>query len=152
MSWWDAPAVELSRTLVETGREPGSRHSRPGRLDRAESGRARLRQLRLDEERRLAESAVGLTAVDLGDTILDDGHLAVLLRLLDLALSARTAGAVRGPVAAAAHGVRLQLTPAAGFSTVTTKQGRLRLDGYQLSVARAAHTTAQPLPEPRTRS
>jgi uncharacterized protein (TIGR02677 family) len=152
LSWWDAPAVELSRTLVETGREPGSRNNRPGRLDRAEPGRARLRQLRLDEEQRLAESAVGLTTVDLGDTILDDGHLAVLLRLLDLALSARTAGVVPGQVAAAAHGVRLQLTPAVGFSTVTTKQGRLRLDGYQLSIAPATHTTARHLPQPRTRS
>jgi hypothetical protein len=43
-SCWEAPAVELSRTLVETGREPGSRNNLPARLDRADSGRARLRE------------------------------------------------------------------------------------------------------------
>ncbi len=105
--------MELSRTLVETGREPGSRNSRPARLDRAEPGRAMLRQQRLADEQRLAEAAAGLARCDLDDTMLDDAHLAVLLRLLDLALAARTAGAVAGPGrrggprgAAAAHTLR----------------------------------------------
>jgi uncharacterized protein (TIGR02677 family) len=146
-SWWEAPAVELSRTLVQTGRDPGSRNGRPARLDRAEQGRARLRQERLVEEQRLTEASTGMVSVDLGDIVLDDSHLAVLLRLFDLALAARKAGVGRGPVAAAAHGVRLELTPRAGFTTVTTKQGRLRLDGYGVCVTHAAHTTAQPPPQ-----
>jgi uncharacterized protein (TIGR02677 family) len=143
-SWWEAPAVELSRTLVEHGREPGSRNSRPARLDRADQGRAMLRQQRLADEQRLAEAASGLAGVDLDDTILDDAHLAVLLRLLDLALAARGAG----PIAAAAHGVRLQLTPSISYTTVTTKQGRLRLDGYALSVTPASHTSVASVAAP----
>jgi uncharacterized protein (TIGR02677 family) len=141
-SWWEAPAVELSRTLVETGREPGSRNGVPARLERAEAGRARLRQHRLDDERRMTEAAADLVRLDLAEDVLDDAQVAVLLRLLDLALTARAPGRLAVPVAAAAHGVRLQLTPRPGtYMTVTTKQGRLHLDGYALQVTPARHTS-----------
>lgn len=152
LSWWDAPAVEWSQTMATTGREPGSGNGRPARLDRAEPGRERLRRERLAEERRLGDAAEGMSTVDIMDTVLDDDHLVVLLRLLDLALAARSGGGPgsggnrRRKIAAAAHGVRLELTPRAGFSSVTTKQGRLRIDGYSLTVTPAAHTAA---PRPR---
>lgn len=48
-SWWEAPAVELSRTLVERGREPGT--GRPAPVDRADVGRAQLRARQLAQER-----------------------------------------------------------------------------------------------------
>jgi uncharacterized protein (TIGR02677 family) len=148
MSWWDAPAVELSRTLTNSGREPGSRNDRPGRIERAEAGRARLRRERLAEERRLVEAAVAMSTVDLSAEVLDDSQLAVLLRLLDLALSARTVGAPRA-IATAAHGVRLELFPRSGYTTVSTKQGQLRLDAYALRITAAGHTSVSALPAPR---
>jgi uncharacterized protein (TIGR02677 family) len=134
-SWWEAPAVELSRTLVETGREPGSRNGLPARLDRAESGRARLRDAQLVEERRLREAATSLAETGLDQRILDDAATALLLRLLDRVLANRPASAIGVPVVAAAFGVRLQLTPKPGtFTTVTTSRGALRIDGYALTV------------------
>jgi uncharacterized protein (TIGR02677 family) len=139
VSWWDAPAVELSRTLVETGRDPGSRNQAPARLDRAESGRARLRSARLVDERRLADAAAGLGSLGAaGDAVLDEAQLEVLLRLLDLALMTRH-GQQRRSIGASAHGVRLELTPCAtGFATVQTKDGHLRIDGFELTIVPAA--------------
>jgi len=141
LSWWDAPAVELSRTLVRSGREPGAGGGLPARLDRAESSRARLRRERLAQERRLTEAATELSTVDIAEAVLDDNQTAVLLRLLDLALAARTPGAPRA-VAAAAHGVRLVLIPAAGYTTVTSKRGTLHIDGFRLQIEPAGHTSA----------
>jgi hypothetical protein len=133
--------VVLALRLTTSGRERGSPNDRPARIDRAEPSRARLRRERLAEERRLVEAAVNMSAMDLDAEVLDEAQLAVLLRLLDLALSARTTGAPRA-VAAAAHGVRLEFTPWPGYTQVTTKQGRLRLDGYALRIIPAEHTAA----------
>ncbi|MEU8004167.1 TIGR02677 family protein [Catellatospora sp. NPDC049111] len=134
-SWWEAPAVELSRTLVETGREPGSRNNLPARLDRAESGRARLREAQLAEEHRLRAAATSLAETGLDHRILDDAATVLLLRLLDRVLANRPTGSIRVPVVAAAFGVRLQLTPKPGtFTTITTTHGVLRIDGYALTV------------------
>ncbi|MBX6751671.1 MAG: DUF2397 family protein, partial [Micromonosporaceae bacterium] len=113
----------------------------PARLDRAESSRARLRRERLAQERRLTEAATELSTVDIAEAVLDDNQTAVLLRLLDLALAARTPGAPRA-VAAAAHGVRLVLIPAAGYTTVTSKRGTLHIDGFRLQIEPAGHTSA----------
>jgi uncharacterized protein (TIGR02677 family) len=137
-SWWEAPAVELSRTLVETGRDPGSRNQAPARLDRADQGRARLRAARLVDERRLVDAAAGLGGLGAaGGAVLDETQLEVLLRLLDLALMTRH-GRQRGPIGAAAHGVRLELTPrVSGFATVVTKDGQLRIDGFELTITPA---------------
>jgi uncharacterized protein (TIGR02677 family) len=149
-SWWDITPVELSRTLIETGRDPGSRNGQSARLDRAESGTIRLREQGLAEQRRLGEAAADLVQVDLTDGLLDDAQLTVLLRLLDLALMARSA--VAAPVVASAHGVRLTLTPRAGTVTaVSTKNGRLHIDGYRLAITPAPHTaTRVGAPEPGT--
>jgi hypothetical protein len=133
--------VELSRTLVETGREPGSRNNLPARLDRAEPGRARLREAQLAEERRLGQAAASLAGSGLDDHVLDSAETVLLLRLLDLVLANRPSGAIRVPVVVTAFGVRLQLTPKPdSFTTVTTALGRLRIDGYGLTVARHSAT------------
>src|SRR5262249_24898911 len=70
-SWWEAPAVELSRTLVETGRLPGQGNGRPARLDRGDDRRAQLRRRQLDQERRLVSAAAGLAEVEVGEHLLD---------------------------------------------------------------------------------
>jgi len=144
LSWWDAPAVELSRTLVQSGRAPGQGTGRPARLERSDAARRHLRERQLADERRHVEAAAGLAATDAGGgAALDDEQATVLLRLLDVALAVRTAGRADVPLGAAAFGVRLTLTPTPGrFSTVHTKAGRLHLDGYALTVTAAAHTRA----------
>lgn len=142
-SWWDAPAVELSRTLVQTGRDPGTGRGRPARLDRADGGRARLREAQVADERRMSSAAAELAEASLDGHVLDEAQMAVLRRLLDLALAARTSGAGRAPVVTVAHGVRLQLTPAPGvFATISTRHGRLHIDGYALTITPAANALA----------
>jgi uncharacterized protein (TIGR02677 family) len=142
-SWWDAPAVELSRTLVEAGRMPGQGNGRPARLDRAVERRSQLRAEQLAQERRLAEAAGRLAA---GQRPLDHAQTAVLLRMLDLALAARATGGVGATLAAAAYGVRLALTPAPGrFTTVPTVTGRLHLDGFDLSVSQVSRPLSREL-------
>lgn len=142
LSWWEAPAVELSRTLVQSGRAPGQGNGRPARVERSEAARRYLRERQLAEERRHAEAAAGLADQDAD---LDDAQAAVLLRLLDIALAARAAGRADTALAAAAFGVRLTLTPTPGrFQTVPTKAGRLHLDGYALTVTAATRTRVAP--------
>lgn len=141
-SWWEAPAVELSRTLVEAGRAPGQGNGRPARVERSPESRARLREAQVARERRFA-AAAGALAETVGEVPLDEPQTAVLLRLLDLVLAARVPGRRDVPVAAAAYGIRLTLTPAPGrFTAVPTARGTLYLDGFTLSVGSAGHTAA----------
>jgi uncharacterized protein (TIGR02677 family) len=141
LSWWDAPAVELSRTLVQYGRAPGQGNGRPARVERSNAARQHLRESQVAEERRHREAAAALAeaGADAGpDAILDDGQATVLRRLLNIALAGRTGGRTDVPVAASAFGVRLTLTPTPGrFTTVHTKAGRLHVDGYGVTVTRA---------------
>lgn len=74
---------------------------------------------------------------------MDTSQTQVLLRLLDIALAARVGGAAAVPLAAAAHGVRLTLTLPGRFTTVSTAEGRLHLDGYALTVTAAQHTAVR---------
>jgi uncharacterized protein (TIGR02677 family) len=150
-SWWEAEAVELSRTLVEAGRTPGQGNGRPARVERADDRRAQLRATQLAQERRLAGAAARFAeAVDGEPAQLDRRHepldraqVGVLLRMLDLVLAARVAGRAPVPLAAAAHGIQLTLTPAPGrFATVPTTGGALHLDGFTLAVSPAGHTVA----------
>ncbi len=144
LSWWDAAPVELSRTLVERGRVPGQGNGRPARLDRGSECRRRLRALQLARERAAGEAAGELAGCALDEQVLDEPRTAVLLRLLDLALAARTPGRRQTPLVAAAHGVRLVLTPAQGrYTTVLTASGRLHLDGFTLTVTAADRTAAR---------
>jgi uncharacterized protein (TIGR02677 family) len=140
LSWWEAPAVELSRTLVQSGRLPGQGNGRIARIDRSESSRRALRERQVAEERRQAEAATSL----IGAETLTDDQAGALRRLLDIALTTRQAGRREVPLAAAAFGVRLTLTPCPGrFTTVPTASGRLHIDGFELSVTAAAHTAAR---------
>jgi uncharacterized protein (TIGR02677 family) len=143
-SWWEAPAVELSRTLVEAGRLPGQGNGRPARLEREDGVRAALRTRLLVQEREFAAAAAGLVDAEMGDRRLDEAQSAVLLRLLDLVLAARVPAARPVPVTAAAHGVRLTLTPTPGrFTAVPTVAGILYLDGFALRVEPAGHTVTR---------
>ncbi|MEV0131153.1 TIGR02677 family protein [Dactylosporangium sp. NPDC050688] len=149
LSWWDAPAVELSRTLVQTGRAPGQGNGRPARVDRGDERRHRLRAAQVEQEQRYTVAARRLAELEPGEVTgqtLDEMQTAVLLRLLDAALAARV-GAARGvPLAAAAHGVRLTLVPAPGrYTTVRTAAGRLLVDGYTLTITPAERTAVREL-------
>jgi uncharacterized protein (TIGR02677 family) len=145
LSWWDTPAVELSRTLVQFGRAPGQGNGRPARIERSDTARRHLRERQLDQERRHIEAAAGLAGAVLdADAELDEAQLGVLRRLLTMALAARAAGRAAAPLAAAGFGVRLTLTPAPGrFATVGTVKGRLHLDGYALTVTPADRTRSR---------
>lgn len=141
-SWWEAPAVELSRTLVETGRAPGQGNGRPARIDRGDHRRQRLRQSQLEREQRLVTAAAGLSGF--ADAALDETQTEVLLRLLDIALAARVAGSWDVPLVGAAYGMRLTLVPAPGrFCTVSTAGGALHLDGFTVEITEAAHTATR---------
>ncbi|MPZ80533.1 MAG: TIGR02677 family protein [Actinophytocola sp.] len=125
-SWWDAPAVEISRTLVETGKSasPGA----PARVDRNEAGRRRLRAEQLAEQRTRTAAARALATHGLDGRTLDDEETDLLLGLLDLALAARVpvSGVTGG--SGSAYGVRLTLRPHSRATTVDTVRGRLHLD------------------------
>lgn len=144
-SWWDAGPVELSRTLVRTGRTPAPRA--PGRIQRDEAARAELRRRQLAEtaERRTAVHRLAEHGLYAGE--LDESQTRALLALLDLALAARPpvpvsrrAGAPAGFAASgplgggSQHGVRLTLHPHTGTTSVRTVRGTLRLDGLRLEV------------------
>jgi uncharacterized protein (TIGR02677 family) len=141
-SWWEAPAVELSRTLVETGRSPGP--GRPAAVARDEASRTRLRGGQLADQRVLAEAAAILAERGAYHDILDEARTVLLLRLLDVALSARGAGPGANRIAGAAHGVRLTLVRVEGTTTVRTERGLLHLDGYALEIKPFAAARSRP--------
>ncbi|THV41174.1 TIGR02677 family protein [Glycomyces buryatensis] len=136
-SWWDAPAVELSRTLTEKGREPGSRNGNAGKLQRNDAERRRLRERQLtDNARRTAAAAelVEQTRDGFAGPVLTEAQTALLLRLLDAALASRN-GPLNHPISATAHGIRLRLEPdLGGRTTVACKSGSLHLDGVRLTI------------------
>jgi uncharacterized protein (TIGR02677 family) len=131
-SWWQSPAVELSRTLVEKGRSPGT--GRPAPIERADPGRARLRAAQLAEQAAQRAAAVGLAATGPYGRPLTRAEAAVLLALLDRALAARVPTSAVVRPAGAAYGVRLTLHPCPEVSTVETEDGRLHLDGVRIEV------------------
>jgi uncharacterized protein (TIGR02677 family) len=131
LSWWEAAPVELSRTLVRTGRSQGL-HG-PGRIQRNDEEKQRLRaeQLKATAQRRTAAAALASDGVY--GRVLDEPETQALLGLLDVALAARVP--VSAAASGSAHGVRLTLRPALGYTTVQTVRGRLHLDGLALEVA-----------------
>jgi hypothetical protein len=140
----------VPRTPVAAGRRPGRGTARPARIERAEPGRIQLRQRQLAQERRFTEAAARLAETPIGAQPLDQAQTDVLLRLLDIALAGRVATATTTggtrlvPLVAAAHGVRLTLTPDPGrFTTVPTVGGALHLDGFRLSVTRVDDVPAR---------
>ena len=130
--WWDAPAVEVSRTLTETGRSPSP--GRPATIARDEGARRLLREQQLAQVAQQRVAAAELAEGGVHDRVLTERETVVLLALLDRALGARVPMRARLRAAGSAHGVRLELHPVAGTSTVTTERGVLHLDGVRLTV------------------
>ncbi|MEV0186766.1 TIGR02677 family protein [Streptomyces sp. NPDC050625] len=139
-SWWEAEPVELARTLVQSGRTPSLRG--PGRIERNDAERARLRAAQVREQAERRGAAVSLARDGAYGRVLDEAETRALLSLLDVALAARvpvTRGVGSGAAASgSAHGVRLTLTPTQpgeSFTTVRTVRGDLHLDGLRLEVS-----------------
>jgi len=132
-SWWEAPPVEISRTLAETGRTPSP--GLPGRVQRNDASVRRLRDAQLAGQRARATAAKSLAAGGVYDRVLDEQETEVLLSLLNAALTARVpvSGRVNSSTGAE-NGVRLTLRPHDVSTTVETARGRLHLDRLQVSV------------------
>jgi uncharacterized protein (TIGR02677 family) len=140
-SWWVALPVEVSRTLVETGKpaSPGP----PGRVERNGAGRRRMFDAQMAELRARTEAASSLAALGVSDRILSDGETALLLGLLDVALGARVPVSGHTPATGSTLGVRLTLTPAEASTSVSTVRGVLHLNKMALTVGPAAPSSAR---------
>ncbi|MBJ8345624.1 TIGR02677 family protein [Antrihabitans sp. YC2-6] len=133
-SWWEAPPVEISRTLAETGRAPSP--GAPGRIQRNDASIRRLRDAQLQAQRSRAEAAASLRAGGVYDRILDEEETEVLLGLLNAALGARVpvSGRTQGSTGSGS-GVKLTVTPHPRSTIVQTARGVLHLDGLEVSVS-----------------
>ena len=133
-TWWEAPPVEISRTLAETGRTPTP--GMPGRLQRNDGGVRRLREQQLEAQRTRSAAAQSLAATGVYERVLNEEETEVLLSLLNAALTARVR--VSGRTASGTgsdSGVRLTLSESPISTVVQTMRGRLHLDRLQLDVA-----------------
>lgn len=138
-SWWDAPPLEISRTLAETGRPPSA--GAPARIHRNDAGIRRLREAQLDAQRARAEAARSLASGDVHDRVLDERETEVLLRLLDAASTAWVP--VRGRVAGTTgsdSGVTLTVSEHEGPTVVRTAQGLLHLNNRALKIEQTTRT------------
>jgi hypothetical protein len=135
-SWWEAPAVELSRTLVETGKPPGP--GRPARLDRNDVQRRRMREIQLAEHEARGAAAASLAA-GLDGRVLTEEETDLLFDLLSVALTTRVtvSGVAYQSATGSAYGVQLTLAPHPTSTTVDTARGRLHLDRHALTVEAA---------------
>jgi len=134
-SWWEAPPVEIARTLAETGRRPAA--GAPGKVQRNDASVRRLREAQLEKQRRRAAAAKSLAAGGVRERELSEPEVDVLLGLLDAALSARVpvSGRVRGDgTTATQNGVKITLRPSGESTVVRTARGRLYLDGLAVEV------------------
>lgn len=132
-SWWEAPAVEISRTMAESGRPAAA--GAPARLPRQEAAARRLRDAQRAVAARRAAAAADLVAGGLDDRVLDDEQTELLLRLLDSALAtgARVSGSTRSWTGSEGA-VVLTVTPCEGTTLVRTVRGTLRLNNRRVSV------------------
>lgn len=132
-SWWDAPPVEISRTLAETGRAPTP--GAPGRIQRNDAGVRRLRAAQLEAQRSRAAAAASLAAGGVHDRILDAEETEVLLGLLNAALTARVpVSGLTKPSTGSENGVKLTLRPHPRSTVIRTDRGLLHLDGLEVIV------------------
>lgn len=125
-SWWESPPVEVSRTLVETGKpaSPGA----PARIERNQPLRRVLRDRQLSREHDRRAAAAALRTVDLTDHVLTEAETALLFDLLDTALASRVPVSGAAPATASSDGIRLTLRPAGRSTRVRTVRGDLHLD------------------------
>ncbi|MGW3654717.1 TIGR02677 family protein [Streptomyces sp. NPDC005151] len=137
-SWWEAEPVELARTLVQSGRAPSLKG--PGRIERNDAERARLRAAQVEEQAERREAAAALARDGAYGRVLDEAETRALLSLMDVALATRvpvTRNIAGQTASGSAHGVRLTLVPTGpgeAFTTVRTVRGHLHLDGLRLEV------------------
>lgn len=142
-SWWDAPPLEIARTLAETGRPPSP--GAPSRIARNDAGIRRLREAQLDAQRARAAAAQSLAAADVHERVLDEGETQVLLRLLDAASTAWVPVSGRTGTTGSESGVTLTVSEHPGSTVVRTARGLLHLNGRRLEVrdnGRARTTSA----------
>jgi uncharacterized protein (TIGR02677 family) len=136
-SWWEAPAVPIARTLVETGKPPTP--GRPARLERNDAQRRRMRDAQLaDHQARIA--AASCLAEGLDGKVLGEEETELLFDLLGIALTTRApvAGTTRYSGSGSSYGVKLVLIPHPTPTTVDTVRGRLHLDNHRLTVEAAS--------------
>ncbi|MEV0291445.1 MULTISPECIES: TIGR02677 family protein [unclassified Kribbella] len=135
-SWWEAPAVPIARTLVETGKPPSP--GRPARIERNDALRRRLREAQLAEHAARIGAASSL-ADGLDGRVLDEDETELLFELLSVALTTRvpTAGTTRSTGSGTAYGIKLRLVPHPTPTVVDTVRGRLHLDRHRLTVEAA---------------
>lgn len=146
-SWWDAPPLEIARTLAETGRPPTP--GAPARLQRNDAGIRRLRQAQLDAQRARAEAARSLASADVHDRELDEGETEVLLRLLDAASTAWVPVSGRVSSTGSDSGVTLTVSEYDGSTVVRTARGLLHLNGRQLQVRETSTLRKTKAPAPQ---
>ncbi|WTZ54586.1 TIGR02677 family protein [Nocardia sp. NBC_01388] len=144
-SWWDAPPLEIARTLAETGRPPTP--GAPARLQRNDAGIRRLREAQLDSQRARAAAARSLASADVHERELDERETEVLLRLIDAASTAwvPVSGRVSGTTGSDS-GVTLTVTECAGSTAVRTARGLLHLNNRRLQVRETVSTRTSKLP------
>ncbi|WP_245719030.1 TIGR02677 family protein [Micromonospora rhizosphaerae] len=143
LPWWQAPGVPLSVSMLRHGKRPSP--GPPAPLRRADGARAMLRSRQLAA--RAAAEAAEAALADGGATgrTLDQDEVAVLLRLLTLALETRTVVSGRLLTArASTASLRITLTPSAAGSVVRTAHGRLHLPGVAIAVAVEPATRVRP--------
>ncbi|MFE3188165.1 TIGR02677 family protein [Nocardia sp. NPDC059240] len=147
-SWWDAPPLEIARTLAETGRPPTP--GAPARLQRNDAGIRRLRQVQLDAQRARAEAARSLASADLHERELDEGETEVLLKLLDAASTAWVPVSGRVPgTSGSDNGVTLTVSEHPGSTLVRTSKGVLHLNNRRLEVRETTSVrTGKSVPRP----
>lgn len=138
-SWWDAPPVEIARTLAETGRAPAA--GAPARVHRNDAGMRRLRERQLDAQRRRADAATALGDGGVDGRVLGPEETEVLLSLLDAALGARVpvTGRVRSTTGTEGA-TSLTLAPCEHSTVVRTHRGTLHLDKLAVTVTRRTGT------------
>ncbi|MBY6679572.1 TIGR02677 family protein [Rhodococcus sp. BP-316] len=132
-SWWDAPPVEISRTLAETGRPPAA--GAPARVHRNDAGVRRLREEQLSVQRRRAQAARSLAEHGVYERDLTNEETDVLLGLLNAALTARVPVSGRvGSSTGSEGGVTLTLAPHEQSTVVRTERGLLHLERLSLTI------------------
>jgi hypothetical protein len=131
-SWWDAPPLEIARTLAETGRPPSP--GAPSRIQRNDAGIRRLRAAQLDAQRARSEAARSLAAADLYERVLDERETEVLLRLLDAASTAWVPVHGRLGSTGSDSGVTLTVSEHPGSTVVRTTRGLLHLNNRKLEI------------------
>lgn len=137
-TWWEAPPVELSRTLVETGKQGGP--GAPAKLDRNDAGRRRLREAQLADRLARVAAAHTLAGSPIEGRTLSEEETALLFSLLDVALGARVPVSGRVPATGSTLGVRMTLTPNDTSTAVETVRGVLRLNRMALTVTTVTGT------------